>query len=75
MLAAKSFGATSDWQVLQHWLKVLCLELASRMQEDSNMHARRPKNLVVHYRSSAEGRQFGTGQERSRCDSAPLNCN
>eukprot|EP00892_Ulva_mutabilis_P007318 jgi/Ulvmu1/4959/UM207_0003.1 len=71
MLAAKSFGATSDWQVLLHWLKVLCCELASRIKEDSNVHCRRPKNLVVHYRSSGGKGRYGAGQERSRSAHLP----
>ena len=65
MLAAKSFDATSDWTELEHWLRVLCEELAHRMVADTAAHNRRPRNLVVHWRWQAN-KNAGAGVSRSR---------
>jgi impB/mucB/samB family C-terminal domain len=67
MLAAKAFGSTSSWDTVKHWVRVLCTELSERMEEDSALHQRRPKNLVVQFRHADKGGRFGAGQERSRC--------
>lgn len=66
-LAAKAFPVTKSWQPIEHWLKVLCGELAERMAEDSDLHNRRPKNLVVQYRRADGAGRFGAGTERSKC--------
>jgi hypothetical protein len=66
MLAAKSFSATSDWKQLEYWLQVLSAELAARMAGDCTMHNRRPKNLIVHFRSVGTAGRYGSGQDRSR---------
>jgi hypothetical protein len=67
MLAAKSFAATSNWSELVRWLRVLCEELSVRMADDSAMHHRRPRNLVVHFRCAAGSGKYGAGETRSRC--------
>jgi hypothetical protein len=69
MLAAKSFSPTSDWEELQRYARVLCEELAQRMADDSALHNRRPRNLVVHYRSTTRGGNYSSGTSRSRCGS------
>eukprot|EP00887_Chlorella_sp_A99_P005175 scaffold1.g5175.t1 len=53
MLAAKSFNATTDLAALRGWLQILATELAGRMAADCAEHRRRPRNLVLTYRSSA----------------------
>jgi hypothetical protein len=67
MLAAKSFTPTSDWEELQRYTRVLCEELAQRMADDSALHNRRPRNLVVQYRSATKGGNYSAGTSRSRC--------
>ena len=47
-------------------MRVLCGELAERMAEDSDLHNRRPKNLVVQYRRSDGAGRWGAGTERSK---------
>lgn len=69
MLAAKSFAATTDWSELVRWLRVLCEELSTRMADDSLIHQRRPRNLVVHFRCAAGSGKYGAGEARSRCAS------
>ena len=50
MLAAKSFEATSDREAIARWFGILAEELASRMASDFELHQRRPRTFVVHYR-------------------------
>ncbi|KAK9791346.1 hypothetical protein WJX73_002907 [Symbiochloris irregularis] len=64
MLACKSFEPTSSKEGITRWINILAEELASRMAGDYELHARRPRNLVVHYRCGFKG------GERSR--SAPM---
>lgn len=65
-LAAKAFPVTKSWQTLEHWIKVLSGELADRMAEDSDLHSRRPKNLVVQYRYADSKGRWNAGTERSK---------
>jgi hypothetical protein len=74
-LAAKAFPATKSWASIEHWVKVLCGELADRMAEDSDLHSRRPKNLVVQYRRADGNGRFGAGTERSKYATSPLHWN
>eukprot|EP00850_Spirogloea_muscicola_P001163 SM000004S15033 [mRNA] locus=s4:919247:923447:+ [translate_table: standard] len=50
MLAAKTFGATSDFETLRRWMHVLAMELAGRMIRDARRNQRRPKTLQLYYR-------------------------
>jgi hypothetical protein len=56
-------------------VKVLCGELADRMAEDSDLHSRRPKNLVVQYRRADGNGRFGAGTERSKYATSSLHWN
>lgn len=50
MLAAKSFNTTSKSAELDKWMQILAEELADRLAEDSELHARRPRTLTLYYR-------------------------
>ncbi|GAB4815874.1 hypothetical protein N2152v2_002920 [Parachlorella kessleri] len=68
MLAAKTINPTSDLAALQRWFQVLAEELASRMATDEAQYRRRPRNLIVHYRTGETmGYQPGeSGVDRSK---------
>lgn len=65
MLAAKSFAATSDLQVISRWFDILASELESRMKSDLEMYNRRPKTLGVSFRSKS------CSQDRTRQSPMP----
>ena len=52
MLAAKSFNTTSKSGELDKWMQILAEELADRLAEDSELHARRPRTLTLYYRQA-----------------------
>ncbi len=52
MLAAKSFNTTSKSSELDKWMQILAEELADRLAEDSELHARRPRTLTLYYRQA-----------------------
>ncbi|WIA12559.1 hypothetical protein OEZ85_006220 [Tetradesmus obliquus] len=58
--SCKSFEPLSSLPPLQQWLGVLAAELAERMAEDEDEHARRPRSLVLQYRSAAPGLSGGS---------------
>ncbi len=44
-------SCSADLAALQRWFQVLAEELASRMATDEAQYRRRPRNLIVHYRT------------------------
>lgn len=58
MLVAKSLPEqTSDMEAIARWLLILCLELEARMVTDLKTYQRRPKTLVLTFRSTAARRE------------------
>ena len=51
MLAAKSFEPIHDMAAMDRWIAIMADELANRMADDYEQHLRRPRNLIIHYRS------------------------
>ena len=51
MLAAKSFEPINDMAAMDRWIAIMADELANRMADDYEQHLRRPRNLIIHYRS------------------------
>ncbi|KAK3244516.1 hypothetical protein CYMTET_45871 [Cymbomonas tetramitiformis] len=48
--ACKSFEPVYDVARIETWARILSDELAARLEEDSSMHERRPRSLVLHFR-------------------------
>ena len=65
MLASKTFPPTNNMQELERWMHVLCEELAARMADDSALHNRRPRSIVVSYRRARK--PGDSGYDRSKC--------
>lgn len=66
MLAAKSFSPTSDLKVIARWFGILASELESRMKTDLEMYNRKPKTLVLSFRSKS------SPQDRTRQSPMPV---